>query len=571
MAITTLLRHLANIAAPGLLFLSPFLVFVRFHDYPIWRPEILVVALALIGLGMPFGLLIAIRPKTFGAAALTVLVLVCTTEVLVSRYPDSLTAWDSFLQSVVDWGGSLGLYAVLGLGAVVVVGGLIALFGLLGRNLGIVMSTVFGVAAASTVLLPTEATLTGEIFRKEVQANSSLPLIIHLVLDEHMGIEGLPAEIDGSETLREDLMAFYRDYGFQVWARAFSQYTQTRNNLASIFNARPSADERSPDGREQRSSELRDNLWFRHLADQGYRIRIYYIEEIDFCGAENKAVSSCFVYRGNSVGALVDTEIPALSAAKIVSGSFLNTFTLFNILGRQWLKDRGWQDLLPKWLMTRSVVGVPPSLEILSQIREDLKRSSGGTAIFAHLIIPHHTYNYDRECRIKADTDKWSHSVSFVDVDIQSAVINSPESRRQHYRGYFDQLGCLYRALREFLDDLEASGLLQDATIILHGDHGSRISLLTPNRDSAERLSDADLVDNYSVLYAVRRPGSRPAYDLNLRSIQSLFAEMFLERRYPDDGPVVVLDDWLQMQRAPPSDSRVRVPMPDFGGCGGAC
>jgi len=166
MAITTLLRHLANIAAPGLLFLSPFLVFVRFHDYPIWRPEILVVALALIGLGMPFGLLIAIRPKTFGAAALTVLVLVCTTEVLVSRYPDSLTAWDSFLQSVVDWGGSLGLYAVLGLGAVVVVGGLIALFGLLGRNLGIVMSTVFGVAAASTVLLPTEATLTGEISKR---------------------------------------------------------------------------------------------------------------------------------------------------------------------------------------------------------------------------------------------------------------------------------------------------------------------------------------------------------------------------------------------------------------------
>ncbi len=72
----------------------------------------------------------------------------------------------------------------------------------------------------------------------------------------------------------------------------------------------------------------------------------------------------------------------------------------------------------------------------------------------------------------------------------------APESRRRRYAGYFDQLGCLYRSLREFLEDLQASGLLQDAAIILHGDHGSRISLLTPNRDAAERLSDADLVDN---------------------------------------------------------------------------
>lgn len=153
MAITTLLRHAANLAAPGLLILCPFLVFVRFHDYPVWRPDILLVALALIGLGVPFGLLIALRPKTFGAAGLVVLLLVCATEILVSRYPDSFSAWDSILRSIADWGGPLGLYAVLGLGAVVVAGGTIALLGLLGRNLGIVMTTVFGVAAASTLPL----------------------------------------------------------------------------------------------------------------------------------------------------------------------------------------------------------------------------------------------------------------------------------------------------------------------------------------------------------------------------------------------------------------------------------
>ena len=571
MAIATILRHAANVTAPGLLFLCPFLVFVRLHDYPVWRPEILIVALALIGLGVPFGLLIAVRPKTFGAAGLTVLLLVAATEILVSRYPDRLSAWDSILQSIADWGGPLGLYAVLGLGAVVVAGGSIALLGLLGRNLGIVMTTVFGVAAASTLLLPSETASTGENFRREVPANPDLPLIIHLILDEHMGIEGLPAEIDGSQALRDEIKGFYRDYGFYVSGRAFSHYTQTRNNLASMFNGRPPTDDRSPNGRDRRSGELRDNLWFRQLAERGYRIRTYYLEEIDLCPTENQAVSSCYVYRGNAIGALADTDMPPIGAAKVVAGRFFNTFGLYNLLGRQWLNDRGWQDLLPKWLLIRSVVGGPPSLEVLSRVRQDLEREPGGTAIVAHLLFPHHTYNYDRECRIQADTDLWFHAVSPIHTDVRSAAINSPETRQRQYQGYFDQLRCLYRALREFMDDLETSGLLQGATIIIHGDHGSRISLTTPNRDGAERLTDADLVDNYSVLYAVRRPETQPAYDLNLRSIQALFAEMFLGRSYPDDGPVVVLDDWLQMQHGPEVESPVRLTMPEFGACDGAC
>jgi hypothetical protein len=571
MAFPTLLRHLANLAAPGLFWLSTFLGFVRFHDYPVWRPEILLIGLALVGLGIPFGLLIAIRAKTLGAATVTLLLLGWGAEILLTRYPDSVAAWDAFVVSMVAWGGPVTLYALLALGAVVIFGIPFALFALLGRNLGVVMATVFGVAAASTVLLPAETVVRGEIFSREVEANADLPPVIHLVLDEHMGIEGLPPEIDGSQALRNELKAFYRDYGFEVSARAFSQYSKTRNSLAAMLNARPPADERLPGGKEQRDSDLRDNLWFRLLADRGYRIRAYYFDYVDFCPQENKAISSCFVYSGNSIGGLLEADLPTLSAAKVISGSYLQTLTSFSVLGRHWLKEMGWQDVLPKWLMTRSYLGVPPSLAALSRIRRDLGRSPGGKAVFAHLLVPHHTYHYDRDCRLKANTDDWFHAVSRVDARKELSVINSPESRRRRYESYFDQLGCLYRALREFLEEAEAAGLLQDATIILHGDHGSRISLHSPNRESAARLSDADLIDNYSVLFAVRRPGSKPAYDLNLRSIQALFAETFLGRPFPSENSEVVLDDWLRSVRTPEPEPRKRRPMPDFGACDGAC
>ena len=293
MAITTLLRHLANLSVPGLFWLATFLGFVRFHDYPVWRPEILLIGLALIGLGIPIGLLIAIRAKTLGAAALTLLLLGWAAETLLTRYPDSFADWDAIVQSIVDWGGPFSLYAVLALGAVVIFGIPFALFALLGRNLGIVMATVFGVAAVSTVLLPAKTVVRGEIFSREVEANPDLPLLIHLVLDEHIGIEGLPPEIDGSQALRDEIKAFYREYGFEVSARAFSQYTQTRNSLASMLNARPPADERLPGGKERRDGDLRDNLWFKILTDQGYRIRAYYFDYVDFCPQENKAISSC--------------------------------------------------------------------------------------------------------------------------------------------------------------------------------------------------------------------------------------------------------------------------------------
>jgi hypothetical protein len=571
MAITTLLRHLANLSAPGLFWLATFLGFVRFHDYPVWRPEILLIGLALIGLGIPIGLLIAIRAKTLGAAALTLLLLGWAAETLLTRYPDSFADWDAIVQSIVDWGGPFSLYAVLALGAVVIFGIPFALFALLGRNLGIVMATVFGVAAVSTVLLPAKAVVRGEIFSRDVEANPDLPLLIHLVLDEHIGIEGLPPEIDGSQALRDEIKAFYREYGFEVSARAFSQYTQTRNSLASMLNARPPADERLPGGKERRDGDLRDNLWFKILTDQGYRIRAYYFDYVDFCPQENKAIISCFVYSGNSIGGLLEADLPTLSAAKVIFGSYLQTLTSFSVLGRHWLKEMGWQDLLPKWLMTRSYLGVPPSLAVLSQIRQDLRENPGGTAVFAHLLVPHHTYHYDRECRIQANTDDWFHAVSRIDARKELSIINSPESRRRRYESYFDQLGCLYRTLREFLEDLEAADLLQGATIILHGDHGSRISLHSPNRESAERLSDADLIDNYSVLFAVRRPGSKPAYDLNLRSIQALFAERFLGRPFPSENSEVVLDDWLKAKRGPEPEPRMQKPMPDFGACDGAC
>ena len=48
-----LLRHLANLLAPGLVFLPSYAAFVQFQGYPLWRPEVLVLAGLMLLAGLP--------------------------------------------------------------------------------------------------------------------------------------------------------------------------------------------------------------------------------------------------------------------------------------------------------------------------------------------------------------------------------------------------------------------------------------------------------------------------------------------------------------------------------------
>ena len=65
------------------------------------------------------------------------------------------------------------------------------------------------------------------------------------------------------------------------------------------------------------------------------------------------------------------------------------------------------------------------------------------------------------------------------------------------------------------LDDLDSRGLLEDATIVVNGDHGSRIPVHFPSGRTlaTRRADDSDLSDTFSTLYAINAPGVPPGYD----------------------------------------------------------
>ena len=143
-----LLRHLANLLAPGLVFLPGFVAFIQYQGYPLWRSEVLVVGLILLG-GLPFGLLLSWRPRTFGAAAVVLLLLILAMQVLSQGVVESLDFWGDLNQELAVWDGPVGGLALGVLIALPIVAVPFALLSRLGPNLGLILTTVFCLALLS--------------------------------------------------------------------------------------------------------------------------------------------------------------------------------------------------------------------------------------------------------------------------------------------------------------------------------------------------------------------------------------------------------------------------------------
>ncbi len=553
-----LLRHLANLLAPGLVFLPSFAAFVQFQGYSLWHFEVLIVAGLLLLAGVPIGLLLSWRPRTFGAAAVTVVLLAWVTDISAQGIVDLLALWDGLRQSLVAWAGPYGGLAVSFLVAVLIAAIPFAALSWLGPNLGLVLATVFGVALASTLLLPAEPLPLGETYRRDGAQPKDLPLVIHLVFDEQIGVEGLPADIAGGRDLRDELRSLYADFGFALFGRAYSEYSRTRNSMVALLNGFESLDGKIAEGSGAIWRLFWDSRWFRTLAERGYLIHAYHMNGWDYCGGEAGHAARCVTYTTGSITNIEDADLTVEAKAKVILASYLHSLVPYRAF--RFLAGSG--DRSPRVLPERPYLYAPDSLGVLERMLADIRATPRGTAYFAHLMIPHVTHMLDRKCRVRADPLAWT---SYGDLDIRTGALNTPASREARYLGYFAQVRCLHSALRRFFEGLVELGVLEDATIVLHGDHGSRIARIAPLTTAPQPLSDEDLADMYSVLLAVRAPSLRPGYREDLQSLQGLFREMFLSGPPSDRPPEVYLDYPATADASPTEPPYPRVPMSELG------
>jgi hypothetical protein len=450
-------------AAGALVLVASFVNYATHNGYPLLTPEVGLVSLGLLAL-------VAAASAVYAAAGrrlrTVLIVLLCFSAVQIN--------FD---------------------GGLVVTALTLALL-LLGRA-----RTPLLAAVAATMLMADLVTSipTGNAMQPESSVtpgrSTDEPVLLHLVVDEHVGIEGFPVGDPDLEAARDAVVGFYDGQGFRLFAGAYSLFNNTVNALPTILNfgdIQPWAPEHL-DG-----IDLDENAYFERLEALGFDLTVYESDYIGYCG--QAAVDRCVVYGINDLSAVAASALPVSAKASVVAYGFASlsgvALAVTNAYDRLALyaRDRGWFELPFIELQLRSVFGSLSATAAFNRLVDDLRDARPGQAYFAHLLLPHYPYVLAADCTLKPIRE-WG---------LRQSLVSSLDERRL---AYAEQVRCVTTKIGEALAALADSPGGKRTIVIVHGDHGSRLTEYDPTLEAIDLFTDDDVVASHSTLFAVRAEG----------------------------------------------------------------
>jgi len=471
---------------------TPFVAFLKYHDYGILRGEVLLCLGVLAVVSAALSTIVRRWPasRPFLLAGLIALFLdVQFDDFWRARY----LAWMFAILSVVLW--RTRTYA--------------------SQVLAAVGATMF----VTTVLLPANGQRVPP-GGNAVRPNGKLPFTLHIILDEHIGIEGLPPDAD-SQKLAAGMQAFFRRHDFMLFGGAYSRYFNTVRSLSHQFNFSAGSRERAlyeKSDDDEFTWQLTQNDYLSMLERMGYAARVYQSNHVNVCSDPAPALA-CGTYNYTGLIALKTASLSIAEKAFAIASIVLTRTVPYQEFSKQYVSKR--RGLLERGIALPAWNGLPQNAAPLiaagtmASIRENLATARHGEYVLAHLLIPHSPYVYDWDCNVRPPW-RW------LGRSAPAGFANTREGRVARYRLYRAQMRCTYTKLEELLDAIPPD-IKRDAIVIIQGDHGSRITTTESSMPPSRRLTSRDYVDGYSTLFAVRAPGLPPTYDTRMVPISCLF------------------------------------------------
>jgi hypothetical protein len=319
--------------------------------------------------------------------------------------------------------------------------------------------------------------------------DKSLPPVIHIVMDQFIGLDGLPPQ-SPAQLFRNTAMEFLQDYQFQVYPRAYSNYVTTQDSLDHAFNFQNGTQAtKKIDLLLLKNYRFKANNYLKSLNDSGYAIRIYQSEGMNFCSAVEQGLEKCWTYNIPDLISIYHGYEDPLERMRIVFRLLISQSWILNMIAEQhgFSRPGGLSYFKP---------------DIFKEIANDV-RSTGanGRVFFAHILFPHTPYVYLGDCSLNYSGEKqWRFSGALSDPQ------NTPQSRGNRYITYLEQARCSLKQLATFFEELRAQGIFDQSIILLHSDHGSTIYERQPSLINEPNLTQSDLLDAFSILYALKMP-----------------------------------------------------------------
>jgi len=536
---------------PPLVLLTPFLSFVKYNTYPIFSIDILLLFFLIIIIGLVFaslGGLIAEKYRPIIPFILIILFL-------------------SFQFPYIKW------RDITTVGLAVVLLFLLTVIRLHSSKIGTI---VFGTILIFTLLIPVGkpgSSSTGKTSKES--PNSQLPVIIHVLLDGHIGVEGIPTNIDGGDILKRELKLFYLKHGFRLFGKAYSHHFASVISIAHLFNYLPTPNEGGfvqfpklesssileADGISNFAFNLKQNGFFELIRNKGYRINVYQPNYLNVCPSDEETVAKCYTYSYLGLDETQTLPLTIIQRVRVIASVYLSTNEFYSALRFLYEKIResgvGGFVKLPSWNWEDVGYTSLTFLPAFKKFKEDLLLTSAGNYFFAHFLAPHEPYVFDPNCKI-IPLIKWMGKN-------ERHGENSREDRTKRYLMYFKQIKCVMKKLDDFLSEIANRKEFLNSIVIIQGDHGSRINIFDPTISNINRMVKSDFVDGYSTLFAVRSLGIPKGYDLTFISIQKLLSKLMISNfqcplnfEASRSSPIIFLS-------SRDLNSFKKIPMIDFG------
>jgi hypothetical protein len=302
-----------------------------------------------------------------------------------------------------------------------------------------------------------------------ISAAKDRPALLHLIVDEFMSPLAVPETIpDGhpAQSILDRLVA----RGFSVQTHANSISGNTYRSVSATVGMTNELDNYKKGKKGSKFTyTLKNTEIFDRLASLGYGISIIQSNFLDLC--LNNPEWRCGTYtRANNMEVFSRMGVPWQMRMELAFVAVHQAFT-----GSDRAKVPLYEGVTAPFFgaygyFSRPVVVV----EMLNELAAGKYVPEKGQALVAHLLLPHFPYILNADCTIKP-IQNWKspsrHAAGSNEAEIYSA--------------YWDQAACVMSRLELLLDKVQDR---DDLVIVMHGDHGSRITKDTPQENDVDVL-----------------------------------------------------------------------------------
>jgi hypothetical protein len=381
-----------------------------------------------------------------------------------------------------------------------------------------------------------------------------LPIVLHLVFDELMSPGAIDPTIPGGAMVRDAMYALGAKHGLRIFDSIYSRAYFSGISIPNMMEAEYRGRFAQSDLTEEIVADARRNAYFDDLGARGYRTAVFQTAVLNFCGPAQ--VRMCESFRSFDPGETAQSELDGRT----------REIRLWDTLLRSY--EPGYVAEYGRWFIRNAygidqrqlgVLGTADRFDVqrfprwFDRFQAFMVQVPRGTHVFAHFMVPHSPYLLTNSCVVNG-----VYEPGYALAGRYANAADRAQARAGFYQSYFKQVTCVLSKLDGLLTAVERSPAFRDATIVIHGDHGSRIS----DGDSIEMLSERDFIDNYGTFAAVRKPGVAPGVDCGFSSLPQWF-----RRSMRADGDS--LDDHeilpVIVKTAAGTKLKVEAEMPVFG------